>query len=82
MKSFGPPRNHIPGRDYTIAIRGSRLTDATILRYILAGHYGDERRLAALANMPKKREKKAKVPKPESTVENAMKLLSKLISNV
>jgi len=79
-RSYGPPRNHISGRDYTNAIRGARLTDATILKYILAGHYGEERRLAALANLPKKREKKARVPKPESSVENAMKLLSKLIS--
>lgn len=81
-RSFGPPKNHIPGRDYTTAIRGEKLTDAKILRYILAGHYGEERRLAAIANLPKKRTKAPKKTKPpEPTVSNALKYLKKLSSH-
>lgn len=49
------PRISSPRYD---APRGGRLlTDASILRYILSGHYGEARRIAALANLktPKKR---------------------------
>lgn len=49
MKPFGPPSANIRGRDYTTAIRGAILTDATIDRYVRSGYYGQERRSALLA---------------------------------
>lgn len=65
MPSFGPPRNHIPGRDYSSCIKGAVLTDFVIDRYILSGHYGAERQRAALARS-KKRKREPRSPKPKS----------------
>jgi hypothetical protein len=76
-RPFGPPSSSLRSRDYSSAARGSILTDATILKYILAGHYGEEKRLAALANMPKKRKKRDKKSEPQ-TLSLALEALSKL----
>lgn len=73
MKSFGPPRDHIAGRDYSTAIRGRLLDDATIDNYIRCGHYGPERQSELLAAerdaKPKKRVRKF------NPMAEAMKLL-------
>lgn len=54
--------------------RGPVLTDKRILQYILAGHYGEARKLAALANIKPKRVPRAIKPK---TVSLAMQALRK-----
>jgi hypothetical protein len=63
-------RPRIRSPQYDTPRGGKPLTDAAILRYILAGHYGEARRLAAVANLPKKRAKRA-----PSTLSQALKLL-------
>ena len=62
MKDF-TPRNHIAGRDYTTAIRGTLLSDRRIEHYILAGHYGETVKLNYIAAHPKP---VARVPKPKN----------------
>lgn len=59
-------------------IRGPVLTDRKILSYILAGRYGEARRIAALAAQ-KPRGKKRKT-KAEPSVLHALDLLRKLSS--
>ena len=62
-------RPRIRSPQYDTPRGGALLTDAAILRYILAGHYGEERRLAAVANLPKKKKRKP------SSLSVALKLL-------
>jgi hypothetical protein len=77
-RPFGPPSSSLRSRDYSSAAKGAVLTDATILRYILAGHYGEEKRLAALANMPKKRKKREKKDAEPPSLSLALEALNKL----
>lgn len=72
MRSFGPPSSRLRSPDFS-AIAGARLTDGRIKRYMLAGYYGESRRLEALAEdvtLPRK-------PKPDS-VALALDALSQL----
>ncbi len=48
MRPFGPPSSRLRSPDFS-AIAGAPLTDGKIKRYMLAGFYGDARRLEALA---------------------------------
>lgn len=69
-----------PRADHEIPIRSPRydaphggkiLTDRIILRYLLAGHYGEAARVRALANLPPKRKPKA----DKITLGDVLKLL-------
>lgn len=64
------PRSDVRSPQYDTPRGGKLLSDTAILRYILDGHYGEARRLAAVANLPKKRAKRA-----PSTLSQALKLL-------
>lgn len=76
MKPFGPPSAHIKSRDYSSAVRGKPLDDATIERYIRAGRYGEERRLALLEAEKKPTKKQRKVARRAALADILKELLS------
>lgn len=73
MRSFGPPSSSLRSPDFS-AIRGARLTDSRILHYIKAGHYGESRRVSALAAESTKRPSKPRT----ASIQNAIDILNAL----